>query len=312
MLEVAYTDGNLLGSNTIVAPTIFDSHLSATGFGEGIGKTPFSQSARGVDVMVNKKFKNGLSSTLNYRLSDDHFRPRTLNTHCDIARFGSVLCAEIGPRTTSIFTVALAFDEKVQLDGRNHRFRMRLTHDLSVGGTAEFSRIRFNSEARINLSNRLTFSLDAAGGFMTPIGNDRLPLFERFYIGNSNMRGFDLRGIGPKIRPLNSTAAQNIAIGGTAYYVVRTDLALSLRKVSSSFALRPSVFFDAGSVFLAKDKLLVGETLIGNSAKPRASVGIGLGIPTGAGELRIDLVKPILKQAGDRPQMFSISFGTAI
>ena len=312
LFEVGYTDGNLLGSNTTVAPTIFDSQLSATGFGDGIGKTPFSQSARGINVMMHKKFKNGLSSTLNYRISDDIFRPRGKNVHCDIATFGSVLCAEIGPRTTSILTVALSFDEKLQINGRNHRFRMRLTHDLSAGGTAKFSRTRFSSEAHINLSSRLSFSLEAEGGFMTPIGNDRLPLFERFYVGNSSMRGFDLRGIGPKIRPANSTSAQNIAIGGTAYYVVRTDLALSLHKVSSRFALQPSVFIDAGSVFLARDKLLLGETLIGNSAKPRVSVGVGLGMPTPAGKFRIDFVRPILKQTGDRPKTLSISFGTAM
>ena len=311
-LELRYTDGKFLGSDATFAPTIFASQLSATGFGDGIGKTPFSQSARGINILLNKKLKDGLSATVNYRLSNDHFRPSGKNVHCDVATFGSVLCDEIGPRTTSILTFALYYDEKVRLEDRSHRFRMRLAHDLSAGGSADFSRLRLSAAAQIGVGGGVTVSFDAEGGYMTPIGKDRLPLFERFYIGDNSMRGFDLRGIGPKIRPAIATAGQNVAVGGRAYYVVRTDVGVTLGQISGSYTLQPGVFIDAGSVFLAKDKLLPGETLIGNSSKPRISAGIGLAIHTPAGKLRIDFVKPLVKQAGDRPKMLSISFGTAM
>lgn len=311
-LELRYTDGRFLGSSATFAPTIFASQLSATGFGDGIGKTPFSQSARGINILLNKKLMDGLSATLNYRLSDDHFRPSGKNVHCDVATFGSVLCDEIGPRTSSILTFALTYDEKVKLKDRSHRFRMRLAHDLSAGGSADFSRLRLSAAAQLGLGSGVTVSFDTEGGYMTPIGKDRLPLFERFYIGDNSMRGFDLRGIGPKLRPANATAGQNVAVGGRAYYVMRTDLALNLGKFGGNYTLQPGLFIDAGSVFLAKDSLLPGETLIGNSSKPRISAGVGLAIHTPAGKLRIDFVKPILKQLGDRPKMLSISFGTAM
>jgi outer membrane protein assembly factor BamA len=73
------------------------------------------------------------------------------------------------------------------------------------------------------------------------------------------------------------------------------------------------LFVDVGSVFAAgKDRFLPGETLIGNSPKPRISVGVGFALGTPAGKLRLDFVKPLVKQQGDRAKFFAISFGKSI
>lgn len=311
--EVNYQGENFLGSGLGFVPTIFSNRTSATGFGTGIGRTPFSQSARGFNVLVNRKFANGLSATLNYRLSDDVLRVRGKNSPCDAAIFGSSICSEIGNRTSSILSLALSFDEKFYVKGNRRHFRLQLTQDLSAGGSASFSRTRLISRAHIGLGNGLSFSFDAEGGYIAPMNNDRIPIFERFYIGDSSMRGFDFRGIGPKIRPMAAKAGQNIAIGGQAYYVARSELSSNLGGVFGKFGLQPGLFVDVGSVFAASgDRLLPGESLIGNSPKPRVSVGLGLALGTPAGKLRLDFVKPLAKQQGDRPKFFAISFGTAI
>jgi Omp85 superfamily domain len=313
LLELNYEGRNFLGSRVGFAPTLFSNRISATGFGTGIGRAPFSQSARGFNVVLNRKFANGLSATLNYRLSDDMLRIRGKNAPCDAAVFGSPICSEIGDRTSSILSLALSFDEKFYVQGNKRRFRLQLTQDLSVGGSASFSRTRLISHVHLGLGSGLSFSFDAEGGYIAPINNDRIPIFERFYIGDSSMRGFDFRGIGPKIRPTAAKAGQNVALGGQAYYVARSELSANLGGVIGRFGLKPGVFVDVGSVFAAgKDKLLPGETLIGNSPKPRVSVGVGLALGTPAGKLRLDFVKPLVKQQGDRAKFFAISFGASI
>lgn len=311
--EVNYQGGNFLGSALGFAPTIFSNRTSATGLGTGVGRMPLSQSSRGFNVLLNRKFADGLSATLNYRLSDDVLRVRGKNSLCDAAVFGSPICSEIGNRTSSILSLALNFEEKFYFKGNRRHFRLQLTQDLSVGGSASFSRTRLISQAHVGLGNGLRLSFDAEGGYIVPMNNDRIPLFERFYIGDSSMRGFDFRGIGPKIRPTAAKAGQNIAIGGRAYYVARSELSANLGGVFGRFGIQPGLFVDVGSVFAARgDRLLPGESLIGNSPKPRVSFGLGLALRTPAGKLRLDVVKPLVKQQGDRPKFFAISFGTSI
>jgi outer membrane protein insertion porin family len=55
-----------------------------------------------------------------------------------------------------------------------------------------------------------------------------------------------------------------------------------------------------------------GESISGNSAKPRVSVGFGLTMKTPGGTMRLDYARPIASQPGDRPRSFSVTFGAAI
>jgi outer membrane protein insertion porin family len=52
------------------------------------------------------------------------------------------------------------------------------------------------------------------------------------------------------------------------------------------------------------------ESFIGNSPKPRLSIGIGVNWISPFGPLRIDLAKALLKQDGDETKLFSFNVGT--
>jgi outer membrane protein insertion porin family len=49
---------------------------------------------------------------------------------------------------------------------------------------------------------------------------------------------------------------------------------------------------------------------LGNSAKPRLSVGIGVNWVSPFGPLRIDIAKALMKQDGDETKLFSFNVGT--
>jgi outer membrane protein insertion porin family len=53
------------------------------------------------------------------------------------------------------------------------------------------------------------------------------------------------------------------------------------------------------------------EVFLGNSPKPRLSIGIGVNWTSPFGPLRLDLAKAILKQKGDETKLFSFNVGTA-
>jgi Omp85 superfamily domain len=313
LFEIGYADGNFLGSSLGFAPTLFAQRTSAKGFGIGLGSTPFAQSSYGIGIQFSRRFKSRISVKANYRLSDDAFRMRGKNSTCNASFFGSQLCDALGSVTNSLLSVSLALDRR-QRDGNKIRgYRFRLAQDVGLGGTAPYTKTRLGGEAHIGLGSRWTLLLDAEAGYMAPIGKRDIPLFDRFYASDTSLRGFDLRGVGPKVLPTAAGNSQNAAIGGRAYYAASAELSVSVGGFFERFGLQPSLFVDSGSVFGAKsDRLLPGEQLLGNSAKPRVSAGFGLAMKTPAGTLRLDFARALVKQPGDRTQAFSISFGAAI
>jgi outer membrane protein assembly complex protein YaeT len=314
LIEIGYADATFLGGRAVFASTLFGNQQSATGFGGRRQSTPFTQSARGINIHLSRKFESGLSLSTNYRLSADSFHLRSKAAPCNTGFFGSPICNALGTRTSSILSLAVTLDRRDSATDPSRGFKLRLTQDLAgLGGSTRYTRTRFGGEAYVGLTQDLTLSLGAEAGFMTSIRKGNVPLFDRFYIGGTSMRGFDLRGIGPKVRPTAAGIGQNVAIGGRAYYALRAELAVPVGGFLGDRGLQPSLFVDAGSVFGARRSgLLPGETLIGNSAKPRVTVGVGLSLNTPAGKLRLDFARPIVKQSGDRSRMFSISFGSAV
>ena len=313
LFELSYADGNFLKSGMAFSPTLFANRLSATGFGNGLPKKPFTQSARGINLHLNRKLGSGILATANYRLSVDEFRMRGKNASCDSSIFGSPICGLIGETTSSIMSFAMTLDRRTTKAGAARGYKIRLTQDLAgLGGSARYSRTQIGGEAYLGMGGESNLSLRVDAGFMTPLGNRAIPLFDRFYIGDTSMRGFDLRGIGPKIIPSAAEPGQSVAIGGRAFYVARAELSLPYGGTIGNYGMQSSVFIDAGSVFGVRNLgLLPGEKLVGNSAKPRVAIGVGLSLNTPAGKLRLDFAQPIVKQTGDRTKTLSISFGAA-
>jgi outer membrane protein insertion porin family len=52
------------------------------------------------------------------------------------------------------------------------------------------------------------------------------------------------------------------------------------------------------------------EVFLGNSAKPRVSIGVGVNWVSPFGPLRLDLAKAIVTQEGDDPKLFTFNVGT--
>ena len=52
------------------------------------------------------------------------------------------------------------------------------------------------------------------------------------------------------------------------------------------------------------------EFFLGDSPKPRVSIGIGVNWISPFGPLRLDLAKALLKQKGDETKLFSFNVGT--
>lgn len=294
---------------------------------------------------------------------------------CDPAKAGQYLCDELGKRTTSLVGYSLVYDNTNGIRATRGQ-RMVFSQDFAgLGGSVKYLRQRAEATKYWGLGRGFILSARAEGGYIHALEKARRPeldpirISDRFF--TPQLRGFDLRGIGPRIRRTNYTGDGTTleekgritdALGGRAYYQGRLELELPLGAGARNLGLRPSAFIDVGSLFKLRSPTLANvpgvctfvvgtgdtatvtniplvagqsqsncatlpgrptgsadptftpgyrEEYLGDSAKPRLSIGIGVNWTSPFGPLRIDLAKAILSQEGDDTKLFQFNVGTA-
>ena len=279
---------------------------------------------------------------------------------CDPLKAGQYLCDEVGKHTTSLIGYSTVYDDT---DGIHPSRGQRLTFSqdwAGLGGDVKYGRVRADATKYHSFGEGWIFSAHAEGGYIKPFqdppGPDRdaIRLTDRFF--GPQLRGFDIRGIGPRVQriPYNADGTLNPdlarivdALGGRTYYMGRIELELPVSSALRGAGLRPSIYADAGSLWnITAPKLedalnictpKIGKTVpqivqhpgdpacsatdydispgfkeffLGNSAKPRVSVGIGVNWVSPFGPLRLDLAKALVKQEGDDTKLFQFNVGT--
>jgi outer membrane protein insertion porin family len=282
---------------------------------------------------------------------------------CDPLKAGRYLCDEIGSRVTSLIGISTVYDDTDAIHPTRGQTLVLSEDFAGLGGDVRYVRSRINATKYKSIGSGWIVSLHGEGGYIVPLqknprpGVDAIRLTDRFF--GTDLRGFDIRGIGPRIQRVpydndgNLTTDQartTDALGGRAYYMGRLELEFPVSSGLKNMGLRPSAFVDVGSVWdittpnltdvpgvcTANDNsksvnlapgqtrtdcdALVGagstfvpgfkELFLGNSPKPRLSIGIGVNWTSPFGPLRIDLAKALLKQKGDDTKLFSFNVGT--
>lgn len=295
----------------------------------------------------------------------------TTPDECDPDAAGRYLCQELGKRLTSSIGYTAAFDNTNGIRATRGQ-RVVLSQDFAgLGGDTKYLRSRLDATKFFALPAGFVMSIHGEGGYIHPLedakeeGQDPIRISDRFF--GPTMRGFDIRGIGPRIVRLpylNETEVDedadfifSDALGGRAYYMGRLEVEFPTNSTLKNLGLRPSAFVDVGSVWKLTKPDLINEPgvcaqpdngdadddsqfetlepgevcsdfnnadgaftyipnsgkkefFLGNSVKPRLSIGIGVNWVSPFGPLRIDIAKALLKQKGDETKLFSFNVGT--
>jgi outer membrane protein insertion porin family len=140
---------------------------------------------------------------------------------------------------------------------------------------------------------RVTMGVDWAGAFDdTP----QVPIFERYFLGGRNLRGFEFREVGPKSNDSPSGGEFRWTVIGQ-YTFPLTD------RDTSGFGIDIHFFLDQGTLLEDVDNL--------NWDTWRISAGFGVGIQFGSPNqppLTIDFAWPIRDVPSDKTQVVNISF----
>jgi outer membrane protein insertion porin family len=172
-----------------------------------------------------------------------------------------------------------------------------------AGGDATFMRTTARAEYYKELVEDwdLIGHVGAKGGAMIGLGED-VAFIDQFQVGGSIIRGFDTNGIGPR-------ASNGYALGGKYYVAATAETIFPVPFVAQEYGFWGSLFADAGTLW-GSDNASAGGAGVDNGLNLRASVGAGLMWQSPFGLLRADFAFPVLKEDGDKTQVFRFSGGT--
>jgi outer membrane protein insertion porin family len=340
-----------------------------------------------------------LSARYGLTFDDVGLDERTYYTNgvCDRILAGRYLCDAIGNRATSSVGYSLIYDSLNSRLRPTAGQRVVLSQDFAgLGGDVRYIRTKFDADKYWGLGSGFTLGLSTEGGYIHSLegsrgeGIDKVRITDRFYLGEPEFRGFDIRGVGPRVQRFQFTtdaAGKQIlvtdkdqiiddALGGRAYYSGRLELEIPLGAGARELGLRPTIYVQAGALFgvtrplptidfpVAADGTVLplplrdsdnrdlfyytnaaGQTatticssglpdagggcngitpntpairsqpfferFVGNSAKPRVSVGTGVNWNSPFGPLRVDLAYALVKDEGDDDKLITFNVGTA-
>jgi outer membrane protein insertion porin family len=380
-IDLGFTEPYFLDKNIALGGNIFRRDYNSFNFINGNQRNnTYSQVSTGFQLRAGVPLTEYLQFQLRYGLQvDDVTLSRALYYtagQCDPLLSGRFLCDAIGNRLTSTLGYSLLYSTLDNGIRPTKGHRVVFNQDFAgLGGSVRYLKTRINADQYVNLGRGFVVNFSAEGGYIHSFEGKRIDasgtevdpvrLIDRFYLGQPQLRGFDIRGIGPRVQrySYDETTGQPIttrkqlladdSIGGRAYYLGHIEMQIPLGSGARELGLRPSIFMDIGSVFgvkrpplttIAKDftdtdgkvktqcrnqatgqvTFLNGdacpegtfaiapfeEAFLGDTPKPRVSVGFGVNWNSPFGPFRIDIAKALLKERGDDPQLITFNVGT--
>jgi len=192
---------------------------------------------------------------------------------------------------------------------------------ISARFTQEYAGLGFDSNylkttAKASYFHMLSESADVIGQFSAGAGHvmatsGNLRVFDHIFLGQETIRGFDTRGIGPRV--FNAAGTTDIgAAGGTTYFNGSVEVSAPMPMISRDFGLRFNAFADAATLY-GNDISTAdfgGQTLVGADMNWRASVGVGITWASPFGPLRVYYAEPVVKESYDDIKKFGFGAST--
>jgi outer membrane protein insertion porin family len=360
-IEAGFTEPYLFGRNLALGFDLFRRDYNAFNtLADNSRNTTYSQTTTGGQLRLGFAITEFWAASVRYGLTFDKVtldkatyyttNPITGLSSCDPLLAGRYLCDSLGSYTTSSVGYSLIYNSVNNPVKPSRGQRFVFSQDLAgVGFGVNYLRTRLNYDWYHPLfgdSSGFVLNVGGEGGYIFGYGGQSVRLTDRFFLGEGQLRGFGIRGVGPRVvrKTLNAdgtvstdkTTFTDDSIGGEAYYRGRIEVQIPLGAAGAELGLRPSIFTDVGAVFKVNQPTLIcqqppatakqlpaslncsannggtgfQEFFYGNSAKPRLSVGAGVSWNSPFGPFRFDLAKALLKQEGDQPKLFQFNVGT--
>jgi outer membrane protein insertion porin family len=203
-------------------------------------------------------------------------------------------------------------------------FRGQLVGEVAgLGGDVYFGSLEAHGWYFYPLyEDKVVLKIEGNAGHVQPIGDNDVPLQDRFFKGADSFRGFAVSGVGPR---QGSNDGDTDSIGGRTYAIGTVEVSFPLG-IPEEWGIEGAVFSDFGTIFNSGvDSLAAGEgeckygrnavntgpgCEVDDTAEFRATVGAGIIWQSPFGPLRFEAAYPILKADYDETEWFRFSVGT--
>ncbi|PXA83777.1 outer membrane protein assembly factor BamA [Nostoc sp. 3335mG] len=293
-VSLGFTEPYLFDKNLALGFDIFRRDYRSFDFTQNDDRnTTYNQTTTGFQVRLGIPLTEYWTLATRYGLSQDNvsldkntyystFNNQGVDTgvlHCDPILAGRYLCDAVGKRITSSVGYSIVYDNLNNRITPTAGDRFVFSQDFAgLGGSVKYVRTSVQNDKYFNIGSGFVLNAHGEGGYILGYGSkqyddegeeiDRIRLTDRFYLGEPQLRGFDIRGIGPRVIRYSCTAAststncipdtskngklQDDALGGDAYYMAHLEMQLPLGSGAKEAGFKPSIFVDAGSVFSLK------------------------------------------------------------
>ena len=283
-VEASFTEPYVFDRNVSLGVDIYRRDLNSFNYYNDNRNQTYQQATTGFQIRAGVPLTEYLTGIARYTLNYDDisldrstfYSDRLIPgvQQCDPLLAGRYLCEAIGKRTSSILGASLIYDT---LDNRVRPTRgnlVTLGADVAgLGGSVKYARLTAKGAKYWPLGKGFIFSVSGEGGAIksldssgnAALGTDDVRLTDRFFLGEPQIRGFDIRGVGPRVlrKPYVDSDGDGTldaistdrkqwtddSLGGKYYYLAHAELEIPLGSGARELGLRPSIFIDAGSVF---------------------------------------------------------------
>lgn len=280
-------------------PWIFDHPIS---FGFDVYKRTHDKEANvgygyvekrtGGDLRLGKEFSEFIKGGMTYRLEEVDISDVEAAAQADLK-------SEEGKNHISSMEFVLTRDTTDNVFNPTRGLVLSGSYEIAggpFGGDKDFNKLFTLATRYFPLFAKSVLQLQARAGVAKPFGGqEKVPIYERFYAGGANtIRGYEERSVGP-VDPVTTDP-----LGGESLFVANAEITVPLVDF-----IKGAVFIDTGNVWSKAEDF-------GNGGF-KTGVGIGVRVKTPIGPLKLDYGVPLERQPGKKDREgrfhFSMSHG---
>ena len=258
-------------------------------------ESSYDSSTTGGRLRMGWNYTDDLSQQVRYTLREDEIS----NVDDDASRY---IKDEAGKYSDSSVGQTIVYDKRDSALNPKEGYFLSFGNDVAgLGGDEKYLKFDAKAYQYYTFADYYTVKLFANAGYITGYGGKDVRLSNRYYLGGTTLRGFDVAGIGARDKYTDDALGGNwmVYTGGEFMFPIGLD----------ELGIRGRTFVDMG--MLGKPDNM-NSADVEYSSTPRVAAGFGFQWLSPMGQIDIDFGFPIVKEDYDETQVFRLNFGTRL
>ena len=286
--SINFTEPYFLGHEIVAGFDIFRRSMNEEDY------SSYKLDQAGFTLRTGYVLSEHLRQTWNYTYQQDDLR--------DVPTYASrFVLDQQGDFTTSKVGHVIQYDRRDRMIKTTEGWFMAMRNDIAgLGGNVKYLRNSVNGGyfQPLDVERNWILSYTATVGYVFKIGGEEVRISDRFFLGGTNLRGFEDSGVGPR------DIITDDALGGNFLYNGSVELRLPLG-LEETAGISSVFFLDFGSL----TEVDATGPEVRDEFSPRISAGFGISWDSPFGPVRGDFGFPIMKEDFDEKEIFRFSFG---